>query len=99
MLHHKCKHMAANLRNNNKEPTIVMDSHSQATTELWLMTCSASEDTTPVGDVSSHSVQHVHRNGRGMEPARIEHTAYAIPQKPADYVANPNRMGRKTFSL
>ena len=97
MLHHKCRHISTQLRNTNKEPTIMMD--SQATTELWLMTSSASEDTTHVGNVSSHSVQHVHMYGRGMGPARIEHTAYAIPQKPADYVANLNRNGRKTFSL
>ena len=72
MLHHKCRHMAAHLRNTDKEPTITMD--SPETAELRLMTSYPSEDKTPVGDVSRNSTQHVHRDdgqqsavGRGME--------------------------------
>ena len=44
----------------NKETTITKD--SQETAELRLMTSSNGEDQTPVGDVSSHSTQHVHRD-------------------------------------
>ena len=68
MLHQECRHRAAHLRNTTKEPTIMKDS------QIWLMTSPLSEDMTPVGNVSSHSVQHEHRDGRGMESARIEQT-------------------------
>ena len=60
MLHHECRHMAAHLRNTDKEPTIMKE--GPETAELRLMTSSASEDQTPAGDVSSHNVQQVHRD-------------------------------------
>ena len=73
MFHHECRHMAAHMRNTDKKPTITKD--SPETAELRPMTSSAGEDHTPVGDVSSHSTQNVHRDdgkqgavGQGMEP-------------------------------
>ena len=103
MLHNECRHTAAHLRNTDKEPTIIMD--SQETAELKLMTISASEDQTPVGNMTSQSAQHVHgvdeqrdAVGRGMELTRTKYTAYATPQLPAG-LADPNREGRETLLL
>ena len=100
MLHHESRHMAAHLRNTNKEPTIMKN--SQETAELKLMASSASEDKIPVGNMSSHNAQHVHGGdeqrgavGQGMELTRTKYTAYATPQLSAG-LADPNREGRET---
>ena len=72
MLHQECRHRAAHLRNTTKEPTIMKDS------QIWLMTSPASEDITPVGNVSSHSLQHGHRDGTSLDRAYcLRHTTEA----------------------
>ena len=67
--------------------------------ELRRMASSACGDRTPVDDMSSHNGQHVHRDdgqrgadGREIEMARTEYTAYATPQQSAG-LTDPNKVG------
>ena len=103
MLHHECRHMAAHLGTAGEKSSTIEDRPETATLRQVDGITHEADQTTDE-DVSSHSMQYVHRDGgwqgaegHRMGSMRIKYTAYDTPP-PSVESASANMGDCRTFS-